>query len=150
MVAVSDTQAAALRASLMLNADEAQGLRVRLTRAGELAGFSELLYAAFALAVRRRFAPTWTRAEIVRYVGSIRTTASSGADLDPLAAETLIRRALGDDMPLAEDTEREAAAQAILLLCIVADLELNVRDIDLLVAEARKLADGWLAGQARQ
>jgi hypothetical protein len=149
MVTVSDTQAAALRASLMLNADEAQELRARLTRAGELDGLSELFYAAFVLAVRRRFAPTWTRGRIVRYVGKIRTTGSSGPDIDPLAAEALIRRALGDDVPFAGDKEQEAAAQAILLLCIVADLELDASDVDLLVAEARKLADGWLASQVR-
>jgi hypothetical protein len=145
MAAVSDTQAAALRASMMLNAHEARELRARLTEGGELGGFSELVYMAFVLAMRRRFAPTWTRAEIVRYLGSIRTTGSSGGDIDPLAAETLIRRALGDDVPLAGDTEQQAAAQAILLLCVIADLELNASDVDLLVSEARKLADGRLA-----
>jgi hypothetical protein len=50
-------------------------------------------------------------------------------------------------VPFAGDKEQEAAAQAILLLCIIADLELDASDVDLLVAEARKLADGWLASQ---
>jgi hypothetical protein len=39
---------------------------------GDLDGFSELVYAAFVVAARRYFGLEWTRADVVRYVGSVR------------------------------------------------------------------------------
>lgn len=69
VAAVSGQQAAALRAALALDAAQAQEWRARLIGSGDLDGFSELVYAAFVVAVRRYFAPAWTRADVVRYVG---------------------------------------------------------------------------------
>jgi hypothetical protein len=69
---VSGQQVATLRAALASDAARAQEWRAHLIRSGDLDGFSELVYAAFVVAVRRYFAPAWTRADVVRYVGSVR------------------------------------------------------------------------------
>ena len=145
MAAVSGQQIAALRASLKLHAGQAQDLRASLIRAGDLHGFGELVYAAFLLAVRRRFGPEWTPADVVRYVGSVRAHGPKDDDFDPLAAETLIGRALGGDPPPVADEEARAAAQAILLITLIIDLELDAAGLDRFLAEARELADRWLA-----
>ena len=145
MAAVSGQQIAALRASLTLNTAQAQELQVSLIQGGDLHGFGELVYAAFLLAVRRRFGPACTRADVVRYVGRVRAHGPKDDDFDPLAAETLIVRALGGDPPPVADEEARAAAQAILLIALIVDLELDAAGLDRFLAEARELADRWLA-----
>jgi hypothetical protein len=52
---VSGHQAAALRAALAFDAVRAREWRAYLTSSGDLDGFSELVYAAFVVAVRRYF-----------------------------------------------------------------------------------------------
>lgn len=146
MAVVSGQQMAALRASLMLDAPQAQEWRTRLHQSGDLNGFGELVYAAFLLAVRRRFTPAWTRADVVRYVGRVRARGPADDDIDPLAAETLILRALGAAVPLRADEEATAAAQTIVLVTLIADLGLDAEGLDQFLAEARELADQWLCG----
>jgi hypothetical protein len=146
--AVSGQQVAALRASLMLDAPQAQAQRTRLTQSGDLHGFTELVDAAFLLAARRRFAPAWTRADIVRYVGSVRAHGPADDDIDPLAAEALILRALGTDQRPSADKEAIAAAQAVLLITLIADLQLDTAGLDRFLTQARGLADQWLSRPA--
>jgi hypothetical protein len=107
----------------------------------ELRGLGYLSYAAFVIAVRRRFGSPWTGADIVRYVGSVRSHAPDRDDIDPLAAENLIRHALGGSSRSVDD---DPSVQAILLSCLVADEALDGAGVDALLASARKLADEWL------
>lgn len=110
---------------------------------------SELLYAAFLLAARRRFAPAWTRGDVVRYVGSIRAGAPVDDDIDPVTAEALILRALGTDQPLHAGLEAKVAVQTILLGALIADLRLDSGGLEELLVQARSLADRWLSGAVR-
>jgi hypothetical protein len=145
---VSDQQVAALRATLALDAAQAQEWRAQLVGSGDLDGFSELVYAAFVLAVRRYFPMAWARADVVRYVGSVRARGLDGDDIDPVIAEALIMRALGAGEALHASIEAKVAVQTILLGSLTADLELDSSSLSLFVAEARELADQWLAGSA--
>lgn len=147
---VTGQQVAALRASLTFDMAQAQEWRARLIQSGDLRGFGELVYAAFLLAVRRYFAPVWTRADVVRYVGSVRARGPADDDVDPVIAEMLILRALGADPPLRAAEEAKAEAQAIMLGALISDLGLDAAGLDEFLAEARALADRWLSGPARQ
>jgi hypothetical protein len=137
---VTDIQLAALRACL----DGAQSTAdpVGQIDRRELRGLGYLSYAAFVIAVRRRFGSPWTNADIVRYVANVRSHAPDGDDIDPLAAENLIRQALGGSSRSVND---DPSVQAILLSCLAADEgALGRVGIDDLMASARKLADEWL------
>jgi hypothetical protein len=142
---VSGQQVAALRAALAFDAPQAQQWRAHLIRSGDLDGFSELVYAAFTLAVRRYFGVGRARADVVRYVGSVRARGPAGDDIDPVTAEALILRALGADRPLEASLEAKVEVQTILLGTLTADLELDDAGLSLFVAQARDLADQWLA-----
>jgi hypothetical protein len=143
---VSDEQVAALRASLTAaTSDDAAGAERQfrlLARTAATAGFGELLYATFAVAARRKFSPTWTRAGIVRFVAGVRAHAlTSPDDLDPAAAEHQLRTALGEKIPGYPPSEARARAQVILLTALTSDPALTGPEIDELLAEARTLAN---------
>lgn len=148
VAAVSGQQAAALRAALALDTAQAQEWRARLIGSGDLDGFSELVYAAFVLAAGRYFGTTWSRGDVVRYVGNVRAHGPAGDDIDPAIAEALILRALGADYPLDASVEAKVEVQAILLGVLAADLELDDAGLGLLVGQARELADRWLSERA--
>src|SRR5215467_771184 len=103
-MAVTDEQVTALHAYLAVRsgdeADEAERLFKLLTRPGAAEGIGELLYAAFLIAARRKFSPTWTLADVVRFVADIRAQSSDEPDIiDPAAAEHQLRAALGERLP---------------------------------------------------
>ena len=62
---MADAQVAALRAYLMRHLDQAERLNSELAESGSLTGYGELVYAAFAEAVRRRFSPAWARGDVI-------------------------------------------------------------------------------------
>lgn len=149
MATVTGEPVATLRAALTFGQAHVQAWRTHLLETGDLRGFSELLYAAFLLAARRRFAPAWTRGDVVRYVGSIRAGAPVDDDIDPVTAEALILRALGTDQPLHAGLEAKVAVQTILLGALIADLGLDAGGLEELLVQARSLADRWLSGAVR-
>jgi hypothetical protein len=136
---VTDTQLATLRACLDETA--ASGNPRDQIDSWELDGFGYLVYAAVVIVVQRRFGPTWTTADVVRYVGNVRSHGPDSDDIDPLAAESLIRQALGDDI---RPGNADASTRAILLSCLVADEDLDSSGLDDLLVRARMLADEWL------
>lgn len=148
MTMVSGQQVAALRAALTFDAGLAREWQAHLIGSGDLDGFSELVYAAFVLAARRYFGGEWTRADVVRYVGSVRARGPADDDIDPVTAEALLLRALGADLPLRAAEEATAAAQTILLGALIADLGLDDGGLDEFLADGRALADQWLSGLA--
>src|SRR3954454_6856969 len=142
-MAVSDDQVAALRAHL---ADEAERLNRRLAEVGDLDGYGELVWAAFVLAVRHRFAPEWTVPQIVKYAAAAR--AAWGKDADEIAqhaAETMLRRALDHNVSADLDELAKGRAQVFLLSELIADEQFDNTQVDELLAKARVLADNWLS-----
>lgn len=124
----------------------------RLTRelaaSGKWRDFAELVYSVFVTAARRRFAPTWTSAQIVRYTARARNgLRTAGVDLDPLATETLIRQALGDPIVSHHDDNTHAQVMLFVLGELISEEHLDGAGLDAFLAEACALADARLAAQ---
>jgi hypothetical protein len=146
---VTAEQVSALRTYLTLDPDTVEQNRHAIVDAGSTDGFSALLYAALQTATSRRFRPGWIRADIVRYVADIRTRSSENIEIDPVAAETILRRALGEKIPSVADEAVKARTQALLLAELTADADLDEIGLDAFVAQSRQLADQWVAEHAR-
>lgn len=146
-VPVADEQVAVLRTylSARTNAryDEAVRMLGTLTDSGRLVGFAELVYGTFAAAARRRFSPTWTSADIVRFVADFRSSSSEAARLiSPSAAENQLRGVLGDIAAVRPPEEARARAQLLLLAALSASMDAD--ELDGALAEGRVLADRLL------
>lgn len=138
-MAVTDKHVAILRGQL-----SAKGKRRR--RALDLNSVGgALVAAAFAQAVERRFDGA-DDLGIILFVGDVRAgDASAGTRLDPRIAEQMVRSALSEeDLPnLAVGVSFRV--QMVLLMRLIADENLDDEGLDRVLAEARKLADEWLA-----
>ena len=138
---VTDEQTAALRAFLSFDTSSERVTR-DLADNGRLDGFGALAHAAFIIAVRRRFAPTWTSAQVVGFTARLRNSLRPhGIDLDPRATEILIRQALGDPVTGDHDDKTQARATTLVLVDLMADEQLDDDRLDAFMAEARTLAD---------
>jgi hypothetical protein len=112
-------------------------------------GFPVLLAAAFTLAVRQRFSSGWATRDVVQLVAQVRTRDQGRrADVNPDAAEQMLRSALtGESVGEKFDQGAKGYAQVALLAELVNDLD--SRQLDALLTEARKQADRWLATTAK-
>jgi hypothetical protein len=141
-MAVSDEQVAALRAFLALQPDEAERLAKQLAAVGGLEGYGVLVYIAFVTAARRRFSPTWTIPDVIRFVATARAELlQQKIEIDPRTAETLIGQALGDGLAAKLDEEASARARLFLLGELIVDEHLDDAGLDQFLAQARSLAD---------
>jgi hypothetical protein len=142
---VTDDQVAALRAYLALDPGEAERLNRRLTDTGGEDGYGELIWAAFVIGARQRFAPKWTVPSVVKYVATARARWGADADgIDPRTAEILLRRALDDAVEGDLDEMTRGRAQIFLLSELIADERLDANGLDDFLAQAQALADRWL------
>lgn len=138
--AVSDLHVAALRAHLAGDAVAVARALDRLRGEAGLDGLAALAQAALVLAASRSFAPTWTQAAVIQYVAAIRAIFSEQPDLlNPLAAESELRNALGEGLPAWPDETARAHAQVILLAALARSLELDDTGIDELLNRALEL-----------
>jgi hypothetical protein len=144
--AVTDEQVAWLRAYLAGDVDETRELADRAMAPGAMAGIGALVYAAFAVAARRKFAPEWTGAGVTGFVGQVRRLLGQPDELDPLVAEHELRSALGEKLASHPSPKARGRAQFILLNALVQGLELNEADVAGLLSESRGIADTLLAG----
>ncbi|MEV5710270.1 hypothetical protein [Actinoallomurus sp. NPDC052274] len=141
-MAVTEVQVASLRSFLAGDPGEGVQLTRRLVESGHTEGYGELVYAAFVTAVRRRFSPTWTIPKIVRFVATARANLlGNDVEVDPQAAEAVIRRALGDSVATVSEDKATARAQIFLLFELIDDEELDSAGLDTFLAEARSLAN---------
>jgi hypothetical protein len=141
---VADDQVAALRAYLAGDADEWERLHQQLIESSGPNQYSEFVYAAFVTAVRRRFSPTWTRPDVIRFVAAVRAQLSEDAHvLDPKTAENLIRRALDDVVIDNAEQEAKARAQLLLLAALIEDEQLDGAELDQFLGTVRTLTGQW-------
>lgn len=139
---IPDEQVASFRAFLSGDSEEGVRRTGRFVESRGVEGYGELVYAAFALAVRRRFAPSWTIADVVRSVAAARARLLDvDVDIDPRAAEVMIRRVLGDAVTGDFEDESKARAQVFVLLVLVDDEEFDDAGLDAFLADVRALAD---------
>lgn len=138
---LSDEHVASLRGFLAFEPDEGVRLTGQLAQTGDLQSYGVLIYAAFVTAVRRRFSPTWTVPEVIGFVASVRARLLGDVEIDPRAAELLMRRALGDSVTGDLDDETKARAQVFVLAELIADEQLDASGLDQFMSQARALAD---------
>jgi hypothetical protein len=145
-MAERDDQVAALRAFLALEPHEAERLTKQLVETDRAEGYGELIYAAFVIAVRRRFSPTWTIHDIIRFVATARARLlDDEIAIDPRTAEILLRRALGESIATELDEEARARAQIFLLGELVVDEEFDDGELGEFLSQACALADRFVA-----
>jgi hypothetical protein len=145
-VSVTDLEMAVLHAQITGNDETAQrAFSEKLAVSGDLRGLAALVHAAFVIAARRKFAPQWSRAEVIRYVAQVRTLLSERpALLDPLTAEDELRNALGEPVTATHEVGAVAAARLSLLLALAASLDLDDKAIANLLGDARDTANRML------
>jgi hypothetical protein len=146
-VTITDAQVAALGAFLIRDTDETAPLAYQLGEEG-LVGYQHLANAALSVLAGRRF-PAYTKADIVRYVGAVRAERVADGeeyDFDPLVGENVLLYSLGKEVTPQDAEERFRAVVA--LLDALAGSELTSEsDADGLLAEARHLANQWIANE---
>lgn len=143
-MAVTDDQVEALRAYLSARTDteatDAERRFLTLSRTGRLDELGALVFGAFTAAAQRRFSPTWTSADIVRFVAGFRSSSAEAADLlSPSAAENQLREVLGDKQIIRPPEEARARAQFLLLAALA--VVLVPHELDEVLTEGRALAD---------
>ncbi len=143
---VTDEQVAAMRAYLNGDADLYHRLHGQLNRDEARTGYTALLTAAFVEAVERRFGKTGTPSDVVTFVADVRSRSDRLAEeIDPQAAELLIRAALtGDDIDDL-DAGTIGGLYVVLLAGLISDEQLDDARLDDFLGEARKLADQWIS-----
>ncbi|HEY3956085.1 MAG TPA: hypothetical protein VGM53_22170 [Streptosporangiaceae bacterium] len=139
---VTDEQVAWLRTYLAGESEVAQQLYDQLTGAADAAGLGALVYAAFVIAARQKFASGWARADLIKFIAQTRQSLGVRPDVfDPLVAENQLARALGEQSPDSPDVKANARAQLVLLNALVVNADLEDEAVFSLLIRARKMAD---------
>jgi hypothetical protein len=145
-MAVTDQQVATLRAQLAGHADEHKQLLRQLDWSTEGPAYTALIDAGFFEAVDRRFSAGTTDADVIEYVGDVRSRFDEAAEaIDPQTGERLILKALGRGSAADLDPKTAFWARHFLLAALIADEQLDDAGLDEFLGEARKIADQWLA-----
>lgn len=147
---VTNEQVATLRAQMLGDHEQyEQGFR-QLATPADHAGYAALVAATFIIATERHFDGPVTRADLIRYVADVRARVPSASEnIEPKAAEQLLYEALTDD-PFSGDPEVNGTNQIILLAALLSDAQLTVDQLDALLAEARAIADEWVAAAEQE
>jgi hypothetical protein len=145
---VTNGQMIWLRAYLAGEREIARRVNAEVAASVAAADFTALVYTAFVIAARRKFSPTWTRGEVIRFVAQVRALPGERLNaLVPLAAEHQLRSALGERMTgELNGAEAAARAQLILLDALVQGADLDDGAVIDLLNLARETADRILAG----
>jgi hypothetical protein len=145
-MAVTADQVATLRAFLARDFEQYEGLYERLDREAAKTGYTALIAAAFVEAVERRFTVNSENAEVVEFVGATRARFDEDGDqIDPSAAERMIRAVYTDEEIDDLDTDTVVGTQVILLAALIADEGFEDAELDEFLTKARKLADQWIS-----
>ncbi|TYK45790.1 hypothetical protein [Actinomadura decatromicini] len=118
------------------------------------AGYMTLLYGAFSVAVRRRFSPTYTVGEVVRFVADLRIKAGEAAYLiDTIVAENLIRHAI-DAPPISpegpEDVQAVLYAEVFVLMYLVAEAGFDRAGLEQFIEDVTAYTEKWLAARRQE
>lgn len=145
MMAVTAEHVATLRAQLAGDFEEYERRWEQLDLESTRTGYTALVAAAFVEAVERRFAnKNSADADVIEFVGEVRARSEKvGNQLDPSAAERMIRAVYTDEEIDDLDGRTKGTTQMILLAALVADENFDDAALDEFLAGARKLADQW-------
>ena len=143
---VTDEQVAPLRAQLARQPEEHQRLFSLLDQSAIRSGYRALVSAAFVTAAQRRFARDVSPSEVINFVGDVRSRSAGAADqVDPKTAERVIMAVFTGQSLDDIDPRTSWQTQLVLMAAIIGDEQLDDAGLDAFLAEARKLADEWLA-----
>jgi hypothetical protein len=143
---VADDQVAAMRAYLRGDRELYDQIYGQLDRSAARTGYSALLASAFFEAVDRRFGETGTASDVIDFVADVRSRSEQvGEQIDPRAAEGLIRAALTDGNIDDFDGETLGLLYVVLIPALVSDEQLDDAGLDDFLAQACKLADRWIS-----
>ncbi|GAB3799339.1 hypothetical protein [Micromonospora zhanjiangensis] len=109
------------------------------------AGGSQVLSAAFYVAVTRRFSPDTDVRAITAYVADVRSRYQDGKSLPAMDLEAMIRAALGE-ADLIDNLAPEAAfsAQLALLSALLDDLNLDEPQLESFIQETERTAAEYM------
>ena len=101
--------------------------------------------AAFYLAAYQRFPEGHTRAEITKFVASVRAISTGAAEqIDPRLAERLIRGVFEDETIDDVPDQIVMATQVLLLAALVSVARHDAAEREEFLAVSRELADRWI------
>jgi hypothetical protein len=144
---LDDRHIAWLRAQLNGQEVAMREIMGELSEPGDVDPLSQLIYHAFVIAVRRVFGTQFTHGEVVRLVADERAALGDMHGLvDPVAAESEIRRALGERAVSFPDPVARATAQLTTLDYLVRGMELSDAQVDELLCQARYAASAGQPG----
>ncbi len=113
------------------------------------AGYMSLLFGAFNVAVYRKFSPTYTVGQIVRFVADLRSRLGKDANLvHPLVAEDLIRRALSAPPPKdggPDEVLPVLQAQVLILMHLVDEADFDRAGLEQFIDDTVTFTEKWLA-----
>ena len=142
---VTDDQEATLHAQLAGRFEEHKRLLDGLDPVAARTGYNALVTAAFALAADRRFPDGTTEADVITWVGDIRSrTEGAAAAINPRLAERLILAFLAVEEPADIDPRTKFQTRLLLLAGLIAEADPDPDSLSIFMARARRLADKWL------
>jgi hypothetical protein len=143
---VTDDQEATLHAQLAGRFEEHKRLLDGLDPVAARTGYNALVMAAFALAADRRFPDGTTEADVITWVGDIRSrTEGAAAAINPRLAERLILAFLAVKEPADIDPRTKFQTRLLLLAGLIAEADPDPDSLARFMAQARRLADKWLS-----
>jgi len=140
VVISEEAQVAALRALLSFDPGFQQ-LHQQLADEGHLAGYDDLVWSAFSIAVRRRLGRASSPGDIVTLAASLRVSLrQQQVELDPLALEDAIRAAAGGQVVIHYDDQARAEILLLALGQLIFDEDLDEAGLDDFLVLARAMA----------
>jgi hypothetical protein len=107
-------------------------------------GLGLVVGATFFRAVRKRFNKTYVAADVIRFVAEFRAEIGAlGFDVDPKAAENLVRAALTDETEIVDDLEPSVVVEAEMLMLWKLLQHLTDAELTVEFEEANALAERW-------
>jgi len=142
---VTDEQEATLHAQLAGRFEEYERLLGALDPVAADRGYNALVSAAFAISVDNRFPEGTSEADVIEFVGDVRSRGEGAARMDPRVAERVIL-AITSDGDIDGIVPRVGfQARLELLAALVADAQMDDAALDKFMGQARRLADKWLS-----
>lgn len=155
VVEIGEEHVEALRAYLAGDTEAWHAIQSEMTTDETAAGYMSLIYAAFATAVRRKFSPTYTTPDIVRWVADLRIAlGEDGEQLNARVVENLIQDVLGD--PASREHEglndpyAVVPAECATLSVLVGEAEFDGAGLEEFIADAAEFARDWVATRQRE
>jgi hypothetical protein len=116
-----------------------------LHASGRLTGYSEVITAAFYIAVRRQFPERYSAEDVILLVADARAMFDQTGDvINPRSAELVVRAPLGEYEGAAHVPDEEVAKIQV-VICSYLAAEDRLGDPEVFMGEVRKILDEWAA-----